>query len=168
MIRGHRVVLRPVEEADTAALHALLVHPGVRPWWGDPDEQLVEVMSPPEEITSYAIVLDGVVVGVIQSNEELTPDYRSAGMDIAVHPDWHGQGVGTDALVALARYLLDERGHHRLTIDPSVGNEIAIGAYRRIGFRPVGVMRQYCKGPEGWEDGLLMDLLADELVDPLS
>jgi RimJ/RimL family protein N-acetyltransferase len=32
-----------------------------------------------------------------------------------------------------------------------------------VGFRPVGVMRQYEQAPDGtWRDGLLMDLLAEE------
>jgi aminoglycoside 6'-N-acetyltransferase len=61
------------------------------------------------------------------------------------------------------RYLLEERGHHRLTIDPAVANERAVRAYERVGFRPVGVMRQYSRSPDGtWHDGLLMDLLASE------
>src|SRR6185295_11085520 len=42
---------------------------------------------------------------------------------------------------------------------------VAITGYRKVGFRPVGVMRQYERGPEGeWHDGLLMDLLAGELT----
>ena len=65
----------------------------------------------------------------------------------------------------MARYLIDARGHHRLTIDPSDANERAIRAYSKLGFRPVGVMRQYERGADGtFHDGLLMDLLADELT----
>ncbi|HXI44982.1 MAG TPA: GNAT family protein, partial [Candidatus Acidoferrales bacterium] len=68
------------------------------------------------------------------------------------------------AIRTLARYLIEGRGHHRLTIDPSAANERAIKAYERVGFRRVGVMRSYERGPDGtWHDGLLMDLLADEL-----
>lgn len=60
--------------------------------------------------------------------------------------------------------MFDDRGHHRLTIDPAAANKQAIRAYRRIGFRPVGIMRQYERGPDGnWRDGLLMDLLSGEL-----
>jgi aminoglycoside 6'-N-acetyltransferase len=65
----------------------------------------------------------------------------------------------------LARYLIEERGHHRLTIDPAADNAAAIRAYEKVGFRPVGRMRSYERGPDGtWHDGLLMDLLADELI----
>jgi aminoglycoside 6'-N-acetyltransferase len=90
----------------------------------------------------FAIELDGVVIGAIQYSEEPTPDYRPAGMDIFLAPRWHGQGLGSEALRVLARYLLDERGHHRLTIDPVAANERAIRAYERVGFRPVGVNRE--------------------------
>ena len=51
-----------------------------------------------------------------------------------------------------------------MTIDPAAANTRAIRAYEKIGFRPVGVMRQYERAPDGtWRDGLLMDLLAGEL-----
>jgi aminoglycoside 6'-N-acetyltransferase len=33
-----------------------------------------------------------------------------------------------------------------------------------VGFQPVGVMRRYELGPDGvWHDGLLMDLLPEDL-----
>ena len=89
--------------------------------------------------------------------------YRHAGMDIFLTTSRHGQGLGTDALRALARYLFDERGHHRLTIDPAADNDAAIRAYERGGFRRVGVMRQYERGPDGtWHDGLLMYMLRED------
>jgi aminoglycoside 6'-N-acetyltransferase len=60
-------------------------------------------------------------------------------------------------------HLVDDRGHHRFTIDPAVGNEPAIRCYAAVGFRPVGTMRRYSRAADGtWRDGLLMDLLADE------
>jgi aminoglycoside 6'-N-acetyltransferase len=72
--------------------------------------------------------------------------------------------VGTEAVRLVARFLFERRGHHRLTIDPSVENARAIASYRKVGFRPVGVMRQYELHPDGRRhDGLLMDLLRDEL-----
>jgi aminoglycoside 6'-N-acetyltransferase len=65
----------------------------------------------------------------------------------------------------MARHLFTDRGHHRLTIDPSARNQQAIRSYARVGFQPVGVMRRYWRGPDGtWLDALLMDLLVDELT----
>jgi hypothetical protein len=70
-----------------------------------------------------------------------------------------------EAVRLLARFLFEQRGHHRITIDPAAANEPAIRCYAKVGFRPVGVMRQYERGPDGtFHDGLLMDLLRDELT----
>ena len=62
------------------------------------------------------------------------------------------------------RLLIDERGHHRVTIDPATGNAAAIRAYEKVGFRPVGIMRSYERDQDGrgWHDGLLMELLAGD------
>jgi len=85
-------------------------------------------------------------------------------MDIVLASAFQGRGLGPEALRLVARWLLDERGHHRLTIAPAAANERAIGVYSLIGFKPVGIMREYELGGDGvWRDGLLMDLLAHEL-----
>ncbi len=109
------------------------------------------------------IELEGTVVGSIQYSEELEPDYRHAAIDIFVDPGFHRRGIATDALRTLARHLVHERGHHRLTIDPAADNLPAIACYKKVGFRPVGILRKYERGSDGrWHDGLLMDLLAEE------
>jgi aminoglycoside 6'-N-acetyltransferase len=166
VLPGQQVTLRPAGPDDVAALLAVLTHPGVRPAWGfvDPEDDLaVEIDS--DEVAVYAIEEQGRVVGMIQFAEEEDPDYRSAGIDIALHPDVHGRGLCTDAVGTLARYLIEERGHHRLDIDPAADNAAAIRCYEKVGFRRVGVMRRYERGPDGtFHDGLLMDLLAEEFT----
>ncbi|RSD23843.1 GNAT family N-acetyltransferase [Amycolatopsis eburnea] len=162
-IHGERVRLRPIGPADRARAREILATPEVARWWGDPDTETEGLYSVEEGYSVYVIEFDGVVVGLIQSCEELDPQYRHAGIDISVHPDFHGRGLGTDALRTLARHLLDG-GHHRLTIDPAASNETAIRVYTKVGFRPVGVLRRYERAADGsWHDGLLMDLLAGEL-----
>jgi aminoglycoside 6'-N-acetyltransferase len=50
-------------------------------------------------------------------------------------------------------------------VDPEVENEISIACFRKAGFRPVGVLREYMRDRFGvWKDGLLLDLLAKEFV----
>jgi aminoglycoside 6'-N-acetyltransferase len=116
--------------------------------------------------TGYVIELDGRTVGWIQWAAEEEPDYRHASIDIYVDPAVQGRGIGTDAVRTVCRHLLQDHGHHRLTIDPAADNEAAIRSYAKVGFRPVGIMRRSERGSDGtWHDGLLMDLLADEFVD---
>jgi aminoglycoside 6'-N-acetyltransferase len=169
LITGSRVRLRPAAAPDAARFEEILSHPEVARWWADAEEpvaaQVSYLLDPDEGTTTYAIEHDDDVIGIELAFEEADPQYRHAGIDIAVHPDFQGRGLGADAIRALAGYLFTERGHHRLVIDPAAGNEAAIRLYSSLGFRPVGTMRSYERGPDGnWHDGLLMDLLVDDLV----
>ena len=50
-------------------------------------------------------------------------------------------------------------------MDPAAASDQAIGSYAKVGFRAVGVMRQYGRGGDSrFPDGLLMDLLRGELA----
>ncbi|WP_410591725.1 GNAT family N-acetyltransferase [Amycolatopsis sp. lyj-23] len=163
-IDGERVRLRPIGSTDRARVREILATPEVARWWGDPDRETEGLYEVEEGYDVYVIEFGGEVVGLIQSCEELDPQYRHAGIDISVHPGFHGRGLGTDAIRTLAAHLFAQ-GHHRLTIDPAAANETAIRVYTKVGFRPVGVLRDYERAPDGtWHDGLLMDLLAGELT----
>jgi aminoglycoside 6'-N-acetyltransferase len=162
-LRGERVILRQATGEDVPALVAIRTTPEVRRWWGEEDDFAAAVADDVPQ--TYAIVVDDRVVGAIQWYEGDDPMYRHAGMDIYVDPAVTGRGLGTDAVRTLARHLTGERGHHRLVIDPAADNLAAIRAYEKVGFKAVGVMRRYEQGPDGtFHDGLLMDLLADELT----
>jgi aminoglycoside 6'-N-acetyltransferase len=168
-LRGERVALRPLVADDLEAAYRALQEPEVARWWGafDADQIRVELLEDPET-TAFAIDVDGAFAGVVQYSEELDPDYRRAGIDIFLAEAYQGQGYGSEAIRVLARHLFGERGHHRLTIDPAAANARAIRAYERVGFRPVGVMREYERAADGsWHDGLLMDLLAREFESAL-
>ncbi|HSK46977.1 MAG TPA: GNAT family protein [Coriobacteriia bacterium] len=164
-LKGDRVLLRPLHAGESASLAAKIAHdPEASPWWGD-DSAKVQRWLDDEESSVFVIDVEGEAAGVIQYEEENDPDYRFAGVDIALLSPWIGKGYGFDALRTLARYLFEVRGHHRLHIDPAVANRRAIAAYERVGFRPVGTMRRYERAPDGtWRDSLLMDLLAEELA----
>ena len=105
------------------------------------------------------IRVDGAIAGLIQFWEETEPKYRHASVDLFLDPALHGRGIGTDALRCLVRHLIEDRGHHRVTIDPAVDNAAAIRSYEKAGFRRIGVMRAYERdvGGAGWHDGLLME-----------
>jgi aminoglycoside 6'-N-acetyltransferase len=164
VLRGTRVTLRPLRDGDSARLHEIRSEPDVARWWGLPGAEASGVGAHDDDEIVLAIECDGDLVGAIQYHEESDPDYRHASLDIYLSTRLQGRGLGRDAIRTLARYLFDERGHHRLTIDPAASNARAIAAYAKVGFRPVGVMREYERGPDGsWHDGLLMDLLRDEL-----
>jgi aminoglycoside 6'-N-acetyltransferase len=164
-LRGERVVLRPLRVEDAPRLAELAAHPDVARWWPGLDEtELLEKASGESDSTCFAVLHEGETVGLAQYYEELDPEYRHAGIDLFLGAPHQGRGLGTDTVRTLARHLVADRGHHRLIIDPAAHNERAIRCYERVGFRRVGIMREYQREPDGaWRDGLLLDLLAREL-----
>jgi aminoglycoside 6'-N-acetyltransferase len=167
-LRGEHVVLRPVRPTDRDRLGDILAEPSVARWWGPgrPDLDVTdEWLDIDPGSTTWVIEVEGAVAGCIQASEEADPDYRHAGLDLFLATAYQDRGFGTDAIRTVARHLFDAGGHRRLTIDPAAANERAIRAYGRVGFRPIGIMRAYERGPDGsFHDGLLMDLLRDELI----
>lgn len=155
------MTLRPLAAGDEAELRRIHATPEVARWWNLPSE---DFPWDEPEATRLTIEVDGAIAGLIQFGEELEPRYRHASIDLFLDPALHGRGLGTEALRRVVRHLVEERGHHRVTIDPATANAAAIRSYEKAGFRRVGVMRRYERdaGGEGWHDGLLMELLADE------
>jgi RimJ/RimL family protein N-acetyltransferase len=153
--------LRPLAADDQAELLRIHRTPEVLRWWDEPAEGF-----PWDEPSStrWTIEVDGAVAGMIQFSEEPEPKYRHASIDLFLDPALHGRGLGSEAVRRVVRHLIDERGHHRITIDPAAANTAAIRAYEKVGFRRVGVMRRYERdvGGDGWHDGLLMELLDGE------
>jgi aminoglycoside 6'-N-acetyltransferase len=163
-LAGERVMLRPISEVDLEPLADIIREPSVARWWGEADE--------PERLrenllmdgAAWAIELDGQLAGWIGYTEETEPEYRSVGLDISLSSRFQGQGLGPDALRTAIRWLASERGHHRFTIDPNAANEPAIRAYSAVGFKPIGITRRSELIDGEWTDGLLMDLLIEELT----
>ena len=159
-IVGEHVVLAPLAPEHTDALRAIRASDEVARWWGPPEDGFPFTDEP--GATRFAICVDGEIAGLIQFCEEKEdPDRRHASIDIFVAAAFHDRGVGTDAVGTLAGHLLDDRGHHRITIDPSPDNRRAIRCYEKVGFRRVGVMRSEWRdrATGEWRDTLFMELV---------
>ena len=156
ILRGSRVVLRPLTDADAPALLALLRDPGVAAWWMRASwDQINE-----QGAVVFVVLVDGEVAGSIQYHEETDPDFHSASVDIFMGDAWQDRRLGSEAMRVLIDHLVEDRGHHRITVDPATANERAVRVYERLGFRRVGVMRAYERVPDGtWRDALLMELI---------
>jgi aminoglycoside 6'-N-acetyltransferase len=156
------VELRAAVDADVAPLVEILNEPSVSRWWGSNDTGTVRMNL---DIT-FVVLVNGEIAGLMLYEEETDPEYRHVALDITLATRFQGQGIGVEALRQAIRHFA-RAGHHRFTIDPAADNENAIRAYEKVGFKRVGVMRQYERHGEDepWHDGLLMDLLVEELRD---
>ena len=158
---GEIVRLTPTIAADGPALRAIHASPAVAHYWDQPDPGFP--MHDEPTATRFTIRVAGEIAGMVQFGEELEPKYRSASIDIFVGGPFQGRGVGSEAVGLVVEHLLGERGHHRITIDPAADNAAAIAAYRKAGFRAVGVLRRAERDSDGagWHDSLLMELVRD-------
>jgi aminoglycoside 6'-N-acetyltransferase len=164
-LRGERVVLRLLRVEDAPRLAELAADPEVARWWPDLREpELVRKAEETRDLKAFAVLLDGESIGLVQYHEDRDPEYRHASIDLFLGTPYQGRGLGTDTVRTIARHLIDDRGHHRLTIDPVAHNARAIHCYEKVGFRRVGILREYQRDPDGSRrDGVLLDLLAREL-----
>jgi aminoglycoside 6'-N-acetyltransferase len=163
VLEGQRAHLRAPAPGDLEDIaERIAADPEAARWWSpDPAKNLRWIDDP----SSWVLIIeaDGVVAGLLLVTEEPDPDYRHAGLDITLVGETRGRGLGPDALRTVAAYLFSQ-GHHRLTIDPALANSRAVRAYEKAGFKRVGVMRQYQRGPDGdWTDGLLMEMVREDL-----
>ena len=72
---------------------------------------------------------------------------------LTVDPPWHHRGVGSVLLLDQAR-AAPRLGVRHLTLEVRVSNDAAQALYRRFGFAPVGVRRNYYE--ETGEDAIVM------------
>jgi len=72
---------------------------------------------------------------------------------LAVDPAWHRKKIGTRLLLVQAREAV-HRGARSLTLEVRVGNAAAQEMYRRFGFGPAGIRKNYYV--ETNEDALVM------------
>lgn len=156
VLRGERVVLRPVEPDDAPALRAALAAPEVAEWWGDVPEGFPLTDEP--TATRFTVLVDGEPAGMVQYTEETEPEYRNAEVDVFLDPAHHSRGLGQDVMATIARHLHEERGHHRLVLSAAADNARAIRCYEKAGFRRVGVTEASWRDRHGrWRDEVFME-----------
>ena len=153
------VELRPLEDGDYAPLAQIVQEDEVAKWWGPNDEASLREDTARDDVTGFAILVDGELAGFLTIYEVKDPDFGYAEPDLFIATAQQSKGVGAEALRLALRWAFD-RGHTRAIILPRVDNARAIRCYENIGFKPVGVFRRSDRG----SDSLALDLLREELT----
>ena len=92
-------------------------------------------------------------------------DEHSRSLDITkiyVGGERRGSGIGSEALLGLMKYLFEERGLQRVTLDYYTGNTRARDLYRKLGFVDEGIARNATCKDGKYYDLNLMSILRDE------
>ena len=120
----------------------------------------------PESGGLLVVELDGELAGAMAwelSNRRSRIAHVSG---LAVHPSHRGRRLADDAARLLQHHLIRERGIHRIELEIYGFNERAQRHAERAGFVREGVKRKaYARG-DGWVDGVLYALVAEDLDAP--
>ncbi|MEZ5102267.1 MAG: GNAT family protein [Thermoleophilia bacterium] len=84
---------------------------------------------------------------------------------VMIAPAFRGRGLAEQATRLATRYLIRERGYHRVQLEVYGFNERAQRVFERAGFMREGVRRRAYWRHGEWQDGVLFGLLEEELDD---
>jgi RimJ/RimL family protein N-acetyltransferase len=122
----------------------------------------------PARCGRFVIEVDGEAAGTVAF--ELVNE-RSAIADLrglAVDPRFRGRRVGVEAARLLQRHLIRDLGFHRLQLEVYGFNERAQAHAELSGYTREGVRRSAYRYGDGWTDGVLYGLVAEDLDDGTS
>lgn len=162
------VSIRPAREDDVDFLVELYSDEDVRPFLAaagsyDRDGVLAKLVQDPEAGGVIVVELEGEPAGAM--GWELAN--RRSGIvhigGLAVHPDFRGRRVADAAARLFQRHLIFERGFHRIELEVYGFNERAQWHAERSGFVREGVKRKAYRHGDGWVDGILYALVAEDL-----
>ena len=90
-------------------------------------------------------------------------EVRSAEIGYGVRGDQRGQGYATEALRAVARWVLTEGGIQRAWLTANTDNTASVRVAEKAGFRREGTLRRAAAEEDGLHDLAVFALLDDEV-----
>ena len=162
------VSIRAADPADVEFLTELYADEDVRPFLAasggyDRDDVAAQVAQDPERGGVMVVELDGEPAGAMAWELRNTRSAIVRVSGLAVHPRFRGRRLADDAARLLQHHLLRERGFHRIELEIYGFNERAQRHAERSGFVREGVKRKAYRRDDGWVDGVLYGLVAEDL-----
>lgn len=90
-------------------------------------------------------------------------EVRSVEIGYGVRADERGKGYATEALGAVAKWVLTEGGLQRAWLTANTDNAASVRAAEKAGFRREGTLRRTGLEDDGLHDQALFSLLDDEV-----
>jgi RimJ/RimL family protein N-acetyltransferase len=111
---------------------------------------------------AWVIDANGRAIGEILINNPVDSDRRASLAIGILDPAKLGQGLGAEAISAVAGLCFGTLNLHRLSIRVLAYNERAIRSYEKVGFVREGTERESARVGDGFVDDVLMGLLKRE------
>jgi RimJ/RimL family protein N-acetyltransferase len=177
-IHTTRLLLRPLREADAAALFVIFSDPRVMRYWSAPAWPAIEkahalIVQDRQDAASGKQMRLGIertadrqLIGTCALFNFAEPCRRAeVGYGLA-HPAW-GQGYMHEALVALLQFAFAELALNRVEADVDPRNSASTRCLERLGFRKEGHLRQRWIVEGEISDSDVYGLLASDMTSGL-
>jgi len=165
------VTLRPLEPEDAGGLEASFNQPALVRLLGLPGPKSAKFLS---DLIKSANADPGALYVAIEVDEMLSGytfldqidwGHRHANETgiLVSNPEYWGMGLGKAAFGRLLMHGFDDLNLHRASLGVLEENQRAVKSYEALGFRHEGMRREALLLDSGWEDTLMMGLLAPQL-----
>jgi RimJ/RimL family protein N-acetyltransferase len=168
-IRGERITLRTVEEADLEFLQEQVNAPEVRrylpprrPINGHQEREWFEERASADDHTSLLVCRDGEPMGPVGLHPAGGDVGVSAEIGIFLAEPFWGEGYATEAGRLVTDYAFDERRHHRVVARVFEGNDGSRRVWEKLGFRHEAVHEEVMFLDGEYVDEHLYAVLEDE------
>ena len=170
MAEQSEVVLGPVTEADSPTLFEwindrdlVLLNAPYRPIGSSHHSQWFESIQSRDDSVIFAIRdRTGRLVGTCQLVNR-HPVHLSAELQIRIgDPQDRGKGYGTSAVRQLLDFAFRDWNLHRVQLYVLEGNQAALGAYKKCGFKEEGVLRLAAHIDGAYRNLIVMGVLRDD------
>lgn len=149
ILSTERLILRPFEMSDAAALHALLQDPEIangvlkvpHPYLeGMAEEWIQSRLSPPDDHYNFAITCDGLLIGAI--NMWVTPQHKRGGLGYWIGKAYWGQNYMTEAVGRIIQYGFEELDLNRIYAECFAFNIGSARVMEKNGMKREAYLRQ--------------------------
>lgn len=173
-MRTDRLTIRPARADDAEALFAYRRRPEVHEWLSSAPADLAAFRRELAERLARTLVLerDGAVVGDVMvrvhdawSQREVADAAAGTQAELGwvIDPEHSGQGLATEAVVALVDTCFGPLGLRRVVADCFADNTSSWRLMERVGMRRENhTVRDSLHRSKGWLDGYSYALLAEE------
>jgi RimJ/RimL family protein N-acetyltransferase len=171
MIEGRRINLRAREEEDTPAFHRWFNDPEVTRFVGngfpalsmEQQRAFIQKLANDPGRRPYSIILkDGSLIGNCEMHD-FNWTARSCVIGIVIgEKEYWGKGYGSEAVDLMLRIAFDGLNLHKVALTVAAFNERGIRAYRKVGFKEEGRLRDDRFVDGQFHDTLVMSVLEAE------
>lgn len=161
MIRTPRLILRRAAPADLADVHAMLSDPRAMRYWSRPEHETLEESRDwlaamiATEADDYLIDHQGHVIGKAGM-------WRLPEVGFLLHPDFHGQGLASEAMEAVIPHLFATHDLPELVAEADPRNAASLRLLARLGFVETGRASRTMQWRDEWCDSVYLALKRDD------